>query len=69
MVLSYLVVRGRSAGPLFIWKNGLFLSRKNFTAAGRKALEAAGLDSSDFNRHSFKIDAVTTVASRVWTIA
>lgn len=63
-MLSYLVVRGRSAGPLFMWKNGLFLTRENFVAAVRKALEAAGLDTSDFNGHSFRIGAATTAASR-----
>ena len=63
-VLSYLVVRGRSAGPLFIWKSGLFLTRENFVAAVRKALEAAGLEASDFNGHSFCIGAAITAASR-----
>ena len=58
------MVRGRSAGSLFTWKNGLFLTRENFLAAVRKALEAAGLDTSDFNGHSFRIGAVTTAASR-----
>jgi hypothetical protein len=42
-VLSYPVVRGRSVGPLFIWKNGQFLTRENFVAAVRKALITAGI--------------------------
>ena len=63
-VLSYLVVRGKTAGPLFVWKSGLFLTRENFVAAVRRALEAAGLEASDFNGHSFRIGAATTAASR-----
>jgi hypothetical protein len=63
-VLSYMVVMGRSRGPLFIWKNGQFLTRENFVAAVRKALEAADLDASTFNGHSFRIRAATTAASR-----
>ena len=63
-VLSYLVVRGSATGPLFTWKNGLFLTRENFVAAVRKALETAGVDASDFNGHSFRIGAATTAASR-----
>ena len=63
-VLSYLVVRGRSTGPLFIWESGLFLTRENFVAAVRKALEMAGLEASDFNGQSFCIGAATTAASR-----
>ena len=63
-MLSYLVVRGRSAGPLFTWKRSLFLTQENFVAAVRKALEVAGLDASDFNGHSFRIGTVPTTASR-----
>lgn len=63
-MLSYLVVRGNSAGPLFIWKDGLFLTRANFVAAVRQVLESAGLDASDFNGHNFRIGAATTAASR-----
>ena len=47
-VLSYLAVRGKMAGPLFIWKSGLFSTR--VVAAVRRALlEAAGLEASGFN--------------------
>ena len=63
-VLSYLVVRGKTVGPLFIWKSGLFLTWENFIAAVRRALEVAGLETSDFNGHSFRIGAATTAASR-----
>ena len=63
-MLSYLVVRGRSTGPLFTWKDGVFLTRENFVAAVQKALEAAGMEALDFNGHSFRIGAATTAAAR-----
>ena len=63
-MLSYLVVRGNVAGPLFIWKDGQFLTRSSFVAAVRRVLESAGLNASDFNGHSFRIGAATTAASR-----
>ena len=36
-MLGYLVVRGRSEGPLFVWENGLFLTRANVVAAVKRA--------------------------------
>ena len=63
-MLGYLVVRGNSSGPLFTWKDGVFLTRANFVAAVKKALESAGLDTSNFNGHSFRIGAATTAAAR-----
>ena len=63
-MLSYLVVRGKFEGPLFVWKDGLFLTQANFVAAVKKACEAAGMDAMEFNGHNFRIGAATTVASR-----
>lgn len=63
-MLGYLVVRGRSAGPLFVWKGGHFLTRAQFVAAVKKALGAAGADASEFNGHSFRIGAASTAAAR-----
>ena len=58
------MVRGNSSGPLFTWKDGVFLTQANFVAGVKKALESAGLDTSNFNRHSFRIGAATTAAAR-----
>ena len=63
-MLSYLVVRGRSTGPLFTLKVGVFLTHENFIAAASKALEAAGMETLDFNGHSFRIGTATTAAAR-----
>ena len=63
-MLSYLVVRGKVEGPLFMWKDGRFLTRADFVAAVKKAGEAAGLDAAEFNGHSFRIGAATTAASK-----
>ena len=54
----------RFVGPLFIWKDGLFLTRAKFVAAVKKSCEKAGLDASEFNGHSFRIGAASTAASR-----
>ena len=61
-MLGYLVVRGRSEAPLFVWESGLFLTRVNFVAAVKRACETAGR-ASDFNGHSFPIGAASTAAS------
>ena len=47
-----------------MYGSGLFLTRENFVAVVRRALEAAGLEASEFNGHSFRIGAATTAASR-----
>ena len=40
-ILSYLVVRGKAAGPLFVCENGHFLTRAHFVLEVKKALESA----------------------------
>ena len=62
-LLNYLVARGKAPGPLFIWSNGQYLTRAHFVAEVQKALELSGVDSSDFNGHSFRIGAATTAAA------
>lgn len=62
-LLSYLVARRTALGPLFIWDNGLFLTRAHFVAEMKRALELLGVDASDFNSHSFRIGAPSTAAA------
>ena len=62
-LLNYLVARGKAPGPLFIWSSGRYLTRAHFVAEVQKALELSGVDSSDFNGHSFRIGAATTAAA------
>ena len=61
---SYLVVRGSSAGPLFIYPDGSFLTRDGFVEEVHRALDSAGVDPTLYNSHSFKIRAATTAAAR-----
>ena len=62
-MLSYLLVRGRHAGPLFKYHDGRPLTRQRFVAAVRQALESAGVQAASYAGHSFQIGAATTEAS------
>ena len=63
-VTGYLCVRGTSPGPLFRYADGRPLTRPRFAAATRSALSEAGIDSSLYCTHSFRIGAATTAASK-----
>ncbi len=62
-MLRYLLERGWGAGPLFIFKDGRFLTRQRLVGAIREALQAAGMDPRKFGGHSFRIGAATTAAA------
>ena len=62
--LSYMIQRGSSQGPLFVFENGKYLTRVRFVAAMREALKEAGFDPSRYAGHSFRIGAATTAAQR-----
>lgn len=62
--LKYVVKRGVSKGPLFIFADGRFLTRERFVAAVREALASSGVDSSKYCGHSFRIGAATTAAEQ-----
>ena len=61
-VMAYLVVRGNSGGPLFLFQDGRPLSRALLTGWLREILARAGVP-GNFSSHSFRIGAAT-VASR-----
>ena len=61
-MLPYLATRKDKPGPLFILKDGTFLTRSNFTTLLRTTLKSAGIDSSKFASHSFRNGAATTAA-------
>ena len=63
-ILNYMVRRDATAGPFFLFSNGTFLTRERFVTAVRSALAAAGLNSSSYAGHSFRIGAATTAARR-----
>ena len=54
-LLSYLVLRGHRAGPLFIFKDGWYLTRQRLVDALREALQKAGIDQLKYSGHSFRI--------------
>ena len=62
--LSYMIQRGSSRGPLFVFENGKYLTRVRFVAAMREALKEAGFDPSRYAGHSFQIGAATTATQR-----
>ena len=62
-MLGYLVRRGDTPGPLFIFEDGRPLTRDRFVTALRSALEKCGIDSSAYAGHSFRIGAATTAAA------
>ena len=61
-VLAYVAVRPAVNGPLFVFKDGSFLTRDRLVSAIRRALTAAGMDTAGFSGHSFRIGAATTAA-------
>ena len=61
-VLAYLAIRQATPGPLFIFRDGIPLSRTHFVAAVRQVLQAAGVDTSSYTGLSFRIGAATTAA-------
>ena len=63
-VLDFMVRRGPGEGPFFTFANGSFLTRDRFVQAVREALSCAGVDSSAYAGHSFRIGAATTAARR-----
>ena len=63
-MLSYLVVWGRKEGPLFLFKDGRFLTRQRLVEELRKVLRKTGVDQSKYCGHSFRIGAATTAAAR-----
>ena len=63
-MLSYLCVRGMEDGPLFKFEDGRVLTRQRFVAVVKEGLQRAGIDSSKYNGHSFRIGAATTAAAK-----
>ena len=59
--MAYLVVRGNSGGPLFLFQDGRPLSRALLTGWLREILARAGVP-GNFSSHSFRIGAATVAA-------
>ena len=63
-MLGYMVERGSAPGPLFLFHDRRPLTRDRFVACMRSALAEAGIDSSLYAGHSFRIGVATTAAMR-----
>ncbi len=63
-ILAYMVVRGKSEGPLFRFRDRKPLTRQKLVTAVKNALEKAGVDPGQYSGHSFRIGAATTAAAR-----
>lgn len=59
---AYLHMRTSQTGPLFIHFEGQPLTRYQFITILKRCLNAIGVDSSNYNSHSFRIGAATTLA-------
>ena len=58
-VLSFMVIRGDTPGPLFREEDGKYLTRASFVAEVRLALREAGYPAEKYAGHSFRIGAAT----------
>ena len=62
-VLSYLIKKEWTPGPLFTFIDGHYLTRNKFVKAVRDAVVVSGIGPSKYAGHSFRIGAATTAAS------
>ena len=60
--LNYLVVRGTSKGPVFIFEDGKHLTCDSFVSAVCKVLSAAEVDTLKYAGHSFSIGVAIIAA-------
>ena len=59
-ILRYLAIRGAKPGPLFILKDGTYLTRQRFAALLSHTLLQAGISDKRYTTHSFRIGAATS---------
>ena len=60
-LLRYLHLRGSHPGPLFIFQNGIPLTRSRLNSLLTMVLKVCGVN-GDYTGHSFRIGAATTAA-------
>lgn len=59
-MLPYLAIRGATPCPVFILKDGSFLTRQKFAALVATCLGKANISDKGYSTHSFRIGAATT---------
>lgn len=67
-MLNYLSICSSLSGPLFLWENGTPLTRAALVTHLREALAQAGVDSSHYSGHSFRIGAATAASHKQATV-
>ena len=60
---AYTTIRGSDNGPFFMLENRTPLTREQFVKMTKEKLAAAGIDSSCYSGHSFRIGAATTASA------
>ena len=63
-MLAYLSYRRSSPGPILTFNDGRPLTQSMFVEAVKRALDTAGVDSSQYSGHSFRSGAATTAATK-----
>lgn len=61
-MLGYLAIRPPNPGPLFLFEDGTPLSREKLVINLRTVLAEAGINTSNYSGHSFRIGAASTAA-------
>ena len=61
-ILAYIAIRPPVRGPLFVYRDGSFLTRDKLIGALKQALCTAGMDTKGYSGHSFRIGAAITAA-------
>ena len=64
-LLQFIEVRSSAPGPLFVFSNGQYLIRTALISNLQAALQKASLAYTNYNGHSFKIEAAKTAAQSV----
>ena len=59
-VLAYVAVWPAVPGPLFVFRDGSYLTHDRLVTVVRQALRAARVDTQRYSGHSFRIGAATT---------
>ena len=60
---AYLEIRPKVGGPLFVFPDGIAISKNFFNCCLRKSLKFIGLSSGNYKSHSFRIGSATHSAS------
>ena len=60
MTIACLTIRGTKQGPLFLFRDGTALTKERVIPIIHSALEAAGINTTNYAEHSFRIGAATT---------